>query len=220
MNKDNLTIAKENTWQGKLFYFFSRLILAPVIRLVWVKKVKGRENLPQSGPFIVAANHQSYFDFISLVCVSPFKLTFLTAEKFFASKFWRPIMEYTGQIKVERYSDESKDEASQLALKVLEHKRVLAIFPQGTRSRSGEIEKTYTGVARFALQAKVSVIPVGIKGAFEVMPPQAKKPKLKKIIEINIGKPMEFDGSKTPRQITNEIMAEIARLAGKEYKSE
>ncbi len=217
----DLIIAKENTLRGKVFYLFLKLLLAPIIKLIWIKKITGQENLPKSGPFIIAANHQSYFDFISLVCVLPHKLTFLAAEKFFVSKFWRPIMEYTGQIKLERYSGDSKDQASQLALEVLKHGKVLAIFPQGTRSRTGEIEKTYTGVAKFALQAKAPVIPIGIKRTFEVMPPQAKKPKFKKIIELHIGQPMEFDSPQTPevyRRITNEIMVEVARLAEKEYK--
>lgn len=218
-----LTIAKENTLRGKIFYLFLKLLISPIIRLIWIKKIIGQENLPKAGPFIIAANHQSYFDFISLVCVLPFKLTFLAAEKFFASKFWRPIMEYTGQIKLERYSGDSKDRATELALKVLECGKILAIFPQGTRSRSGEIEKIFTGVAKFALSAKVPVIPIGIKKTFEVMPPQAKKPKFKKIIELHIGRPMVFDSPQTPevyRRITNEIMVEVARLAEKKYQQE
>ncbi|MFH1225768.1 MAG: lysophospholipid acyltransferase family protein [bacterium] len=211
------TIAKENTLRGKIVYLFLKMIIAPIVRLVWVKKITGQENLPKTGPFIIAANHQGYFDFISLVCVLPDKLTFLAAEKFFASRFWRPIMEYTGQIKVERYSGDNKDKAAALALKVLECGKVLAIFPQGTRSRTGEIGQTYTGVAKFALEAGAPVVPIGIKGTFEVMPPSAKKPRTKKIIELHIGKPMEFDGPQTPevyRRITDEIMAEVARLAG------
>lgn len=225
--KNKLTIAKENTLKGKLFYFLVRCFIAPIVRLIWVKKVSGRKNLPKSGPYIIAVNHQSYFDFISLVCVLPLKLTFFAAEKFFSSRFWNPIMQYTGQIKVERYSDESKDQAISLALKVLENKKVFAIFPQGTRSRSGEIEKTYTGVAKLALKAKVPIIPIGIKGAFEIMPPQAKKPRLKKILEIEIGEPMDFsqyyDKGENPevcRQVTNKVMLAIAKLADLVYKEE
>lgn len=221
-----ISIAKENTFLGKIFRVILVLFLKPIIKLFWIKNVKGKKNLPSNGSFIIAANHQSYFDFISLVAVLPFHLTFLAAEKFYTSKFWKPIMEYTGQIKVEREA-EDKSEAVKKALMILKSGKVLAIFPQGTRSRNNKIEKTFTGVARLAIEAKVAVVPIGIKGAFEVMPPQAKKPKIKKIIEINIGLPMEFskyyNANKWPalyRNITNKIMSEIGKLAGKDYLGE
>ena len=112
------------------------------------------------------------------------------------------------------------------ATEILKKGKILALFPQGTRSRTGGIEKTFTGVARIALLARVSVVPVGIKGAFEVFPPDGKL-KWKKDIEINIGQPLDFskyyDLEKNPqlyRAITNEVMVEIARLAEKEYKEE
>lgn len=217
--------SKENTILGKIFYFSLKKMVLPMIKLIWIKRVEGLENLPQTGPYIVVANHQSYFDFISLVAVVPKRLTFLAAEKFYSSKFWRPIMEYTGQIKVER-DVEDKSQVLSHALDILSQKKVLALFPQGTRSRTDEIEKTYTGVAKLALAGKVPVVPVGIKGAFEVLPPEGKL-KFKKIIQIKIGQPMEFsrfyNSEATPelyRQITNEVMVEVAKLAEKQYLPE
>lgn len=222
----DLVISKEKTLRGKAFYFVVKKLTAPIIKLIWLKKVTGLENLPKSGPYIIAANHQSYFDFICLFSIVTGRVTFLAAEKFFTSKFWRPIVEYTGQIRVNRDEDDKK-QVFNLGVKVLENGNILGIFPQGTRSRSGEIEKTFTGVARFALTARVPVIPVGIKGAYEIMPPHAKRPKFRKKIEIIIGKPMYFskyyEAEKIPelyRRITNEIMVEIARLAEKKYKEE
>ncbi|KKR21149.1 MAG: Phospholipid/glycerol acyltransferase [Parcubacteria group bacterium GW2011_GWE2_39_37] len=157
--------------------------------------------------------------------VLPHRLYFLAAEKFFKSKFWRPIVEYTGQIRVDRDAEDKSQVITQ-ATEVLKSGQILALFPQGTRSRTGEIEKTFTGVARIALLARVPVVPVGIKGAFEVFPPEGKL-KWKKDIEINIGPPMDFnkyyDFEKNPqlyRAITNQVMVEISRLAEKEYKEE
>ncbi|MFA6393441.1 MAG: lysophospholipid acyltransferase family protein [Patescibacteria group bacterium] len=223
---DQFLIAKENTFRGKFLYRFLRIFVAPLIRLIWIKEVKGLSNLPKSGAYIIAANHQSYLDFLCLQAVLPVRLTFLAAEKFYSSGFWRPIVELTGQIRVERNADD-KTEVIAKALEVLNRGRVLAIFPQGTRSRSGQIEKTYTGVARFALGAGAPVIPVGIKGAYEVLPPWEKCPKLRKIIKINIGEPVNLsEYSKRPiepetyRKATNEAMKKIAELARLEYKEE
>lgn len=225
-NKFNFNIAKENTFKGKLFSIFLKIIIGPLIKLFWIKRVNGLNNLPTEKPFIIAANHQSYFDFISLYSILPFQPVFLAAEKFYSSKFWRPIMEYTGQIKVEREAAD-KSQVMDTALQVLKSGKVLGIFPQGTRSRSGKIEKTYTGVAKIAIKAGVSVVPIGIIGAYRIMPPQAKKPLFKKIIQIHIGEPIDLTkyydqehNSKTYREVTNKIVKEIANLSNKEYKSE
>lgn len=226
LNRKKVIIAKEKTFCGYLFRFFAFLVIEPLIRLIWVKKVVGKEKLPKNGAYILAENHQSYFDWLTLYSIMSRRISFLAAEKLFTSKFWRPFMEYTGQIKVEREA-EDKSVPFGLGLEILASGQLLGIFPQGTRSRSGKIEKTYTGVARLALEARVPVVPVGVKNAFEVMAPSAKKPKFKKIIEIYFGEPMDFsryyDMPKTKelyRQITNEIMTEVARLAGLKYVKE
>jgi 1-acyl-sn-glycerol-3-phosphate acyltransferase len=217
---------KNKSLTGRLIRFLIFFPVRSLVRLIWIKKINGLENLPKNQPLIIAANHQSYFDFISLISVLPFKVVFLAAEKFWSSNFWRPIVEATGQIKVERDSKD-KEKAMRLATGVLEKGGVLGIFPQGTRSRSGEIEKTYTGVAKIALASRAMVVPVGIRGAYRVFSPCMKRPKFKKIIEIHIGKPMDFTSfskqEKNPdlyRKLTNKIMTEIAELSNKKYKEE
>jgi len=220
------SIGLENTLRGRLFNAFLDTIVAGLIRLIWIKKVRGIENMPKAGPYIIAANHQSYLDFFCLQSNLPVKMTFLAAEKFFDAPFWGTLMRYTGQIRVDRNAADKSD-AINKGIEALKHGKILALFPQGTRSRSGKIEKTFTGVARFALAAKVPVVPIGIKGAFEVFPAQKDFPKLKKIIEINVGEPMDLSGyygkegnRELYREVTNKIMVEISRLSGKEYAPE
>lgn len=214
---------KADSIRGKVFQIFLKLIVCPLARLIWIRQVEGMENIPKSGALIVAANHQSYLDFICLVSVFPRRLTFLSAEKFYDSRFWRPVMEYTGQIKVERNSIDKADSIMK-ALQVLERSDVLAIFPQGTRSRTGEIGKFYPGAARFALQTGAPVLPVGIKGAYDAWPAHQSRPKFKKMIGINIGRPLHFSRSqnlenKNVGQAADYIMREIARLADKKIQS-
>ncbi len=135
-----------------------------------------------------------------------------------------PFVKFTGQIKVDRDS-KNKEESYDLAFSVLKQGKVLGIFPEGTRSGDGEIHKAFTGTAKFALTTKVPVVPVGIVGAYEVLPRQKKFPKIKKIIEIRIGEPMYFQNyygkekdETVLREITNKIMLKIAELSGKEYR--
>jgi len=227
VKKEKWSISKENTVRGKLVRAILKFLVYPVFNLIWLKKLTGKQNIPAKGPFILAANHQSYLDFILLCGVSSRHLRFLAAEKFYHSSFWRPIMEYTGQIRVDRHKKGNKEEVFQRGLEVLEKGEALAIFPQGTRSRNGKIEKTYTGVAKFALKAGVPVVPVGIKGAFTAWPPE-KKPKFKKIVSIHIGEPIKFNNyrkdqyqdPKILREVTNQIMLQISQLSGKSYEEE
>lgn len=228
MTRDShrLTVAKEHTCGGWVFNNICvKLIAAPVVRTLYVKGVAGLEDLP-AGRFIVAANHGSFLDFLSMVACTPRKLTFLAAEKFYSSLFWRPVMEYSGQIKVERAS-ENQASVVKAGLKVLKHGGVLCVFPEGTRSRDGRIGKTHTGVAMFALRAGVPVVPLGIRGAYEVLPPHAGWPRFRKIIELHYGKPMDLteygngsSNSNVLRGVTNRIMTEVGLLAGKEYLPE
>jgi 1-acyl-sn-glycerol-3-phosphate acyltransferase len=207
-----------------MFYWILKILFGPLARMIWIKKVEGEKNVPKKGACIIAANHSSYFDFISLISIYPRRIYFLAAEKFFKSKFWRPLVNLTSQIKVER-ENKDKGEVYDLAYLVLKKGKVLGIFPEGTRSSNGEIQKAFTGVAKFALTAKAPVIPVGIQGAYEVMTRFDKFPKFKKIIKIKIGEPMYFEeyygrenDEEILREITNRIMLKIAELAGKEYR--
>ena len=202
-----------------MIYWILKILFGWVIRLIWIKRVDGLENIPKKGAFIVASNHSSYFDFISLITILPRRIYFLAAEKFYKSNFWYPLVVGTGQIKVERESSD-KEEVYKKVFSVLNKGEVLGIFPEGTRSPNGKIGKTFTGIAKFALEVKVPVVPVGIIGAFEVMSRHDKRPKFKKNIEIKIGKPIyldEYYGKSNNdlilREITDKIMNEIKKLA-------
>lgn len=170
----------------------------------------------------MASNHESYFDFICFWAVSPHHVQYLAAEKFYGSKFWKPIMVATGQIKVER-ENKDKNKVHEQAHYILENKGVLGIFPEGTRSRSGKMGKAFTGVTKFALKAKVPIVPVGVIGTYDILPPHKKIPKLKQC-KIKIEKPIihheHFDKEPTKellRHLTDELMWQIGRMAGKEY---
>ena len=210
----------KETLAVKIFYSITKFLGSPFVKLIWVREVKGSENLPKKGAFIVASNHSSYFDFISLISVFPRKIYFLAAEKFFKGKIWGLLVRLTGQIKVERESGEKKEVYS-LALSVLRQGKILGIFPEGTRSPDGKINRYFTGVAKFALSAKVPVVPVGIIGAYKVLPRQNKFPKFKKVIEIKIGKQMDFSeyynreqNEELFKEITDKIMENVAELYG------
>ncbi|MBU2545288.1 1-acyl-sn-glycerol-3-phosphate acyltransferase, partial [Patescibacteria group bacterium] len=107
----------------------------------------------------------------------------------------------------------------------LDQGRVIGIFPEGTRSANGEIQKPFTGVAKFALNAKVPVIPVGIIGTYDIMSRHDKRPKFRGAkARIKIGKPIYFSEyaniqptNEDYKKITDKIMLQVAELAEKKY---
>lgn len=216
---------KSHSTLTKYTYALTRLILGPIIRFIWIKSHSNIHNIRnhKTGG-IVAANHQSFFDFLCLVAVSSKNIHFLSAEKFFKHKVWRILMLITGQIKVERESSD-KSEVHRAVKMHLDKKNLIGIFPEGTRSKSStEMLKGFTGVARYALEHKVPVIPVGIKGVHEIHNKDSKKVLFKKNVEIVVGEPMVLmypDGEHLNKDVlenaTREIMKEIAQLSGKKY---
>jgi len=152
----------------------------------------------------------------------------LAAEKFYDSKFWKPIMLLTKQIKVERHSKDKSSVVKKVGEYLAEGKAI-GVFPEGTRSRTGQIQKPYVGVSRFAINESALVIPIGIYGAFEILPPQRRFPKFTKCT-INIGEPInpkEYLSQFSDKNgvthlsveeiLTHHIMSRIAELAGKKY---
>ncbi len=214
----------KETRSVKYGYSIIKKTLGSLVNRVWIDKVEGLENIPKEGPVIIASNHQSYFDFICFTATSPRKVHYLAAEKFYKSRVWRPVMNLTGQIKVDREAH-NKSETIGKVYSALRQGRMIGIFPEGTRSADGEIQKPFTGVAKFALNAKVPVIPVGIVGTYDIMSRHDKRPKFRGAkAKIKIGKPIYFSEYENKeltnddyRKVTDKIMSEVASLAEKKY---
>jgi len=206
-----------------MFYLFSKIFIFPIIRLIWVKDVQGIKNIPNKNGAIVASNHESYFDFICFSAVCPRRIYYLAGEVFFKKWWWRFLMVLTGQIRIDR-DKKDKSFALRKILSVLKNKKIIGIFPEGTRSSDGKLQRAYLGVAKIALMAKVPVIPVGIMGTFEIMSRHDKIPNFKKCT-IKIGAPINLEdyyGKDIDKKMLNIIthgmvMKNIAKLTEESY---
>ena len=187
-----------------------------------IKDIKGLNNIPKKGAFIVAANHESYLDPILIPSIFDKyfkrKVHFLAKKELFEGIVGNIFESATGGILLDR--EKRGKTGLKNALNALKEGKIIGIFPEGTRSLTGKIQSGKTGVARLALWARVSVVPIGINGTFELMPKGRIIPKLKKNVSFKIGKPLHFNKyykrkttKKLLREITNKIMEEIARLS-------
>ena len=205
-------------------YWTLRKIGGPFVRALLVKKVTGLHHIPKKGPAVIAFNHQSYFDFFCFLAVTPRNVHFLVAEKFFASRLWRPLMKMTGQIHVDRNAKD-KQPVHNAVHDNLRKGRIIGIFPEGTRAKSAqETEKAFTGAAKYAMESHAPIIPIGIKGTYDIMSRHGTKPHVRKIAEMHIGKPIHLEeyhtkkaGPEAHEEITHRLMLTISRLSEKSY---
>ncbi len=211
------------------YWFLKRVVLGPVLRLVFRPYVIGLENVPETGGAIFASNHLSFSDSIFLPLVVPRRITFLAKADYFTGRglkgkstawFFRAVR----QLPVDRTGGSASEGALRTGLKVLRRGDCLGIYPEGTRSPDGRLYRGKTGVARMALEADVPVLPVAMIDTEKIQPPGRRMPKLGFRVGIKIGPALSFaryegmeDDRFVLRSITDEIMYELMDLSGQEY---
>jgi 1-acyl-sn-glycerol-3-phosphate acyltransferase len=187
---------------------FLTLIARPLVQFMTGMDVRHRERLPKVGPAIVAANHNSHMDAFMLLCLFPArqlqKVRPVAAADYFLANpaiswFSRRII---GIAPISRSVARGADVLAP-AREALERGEIIIVFPEGTRSRDGEMAPLKAGVARLSEAfPDVPVIPVWIEGAGRVLPKGAKTPVPMNCTAL-VGEAMRWSGSKP------EFMAEL-----------
>ncbi len=175
--------------------WLSRFLVGWWIDSALIKEIKGLDNFPPDRNFIFAQNHLSYMDlFIDGYICSPRRFTYIgQVDKLTGIKgFLRDLLyDYAEVIRINRNDKNSKKKAVDKAIAMLKQGYTLIIYPEGTRSRDGKLHNFKPGAAKIHLESGIPILPVGVKGTYELMPP-GKGLQIKKIVSINIGKPLDF----------------------------
>ncbi len=215
-----------------MFYWFLKLVVVgPLARLAFHPWVEGIENVPKSGPAILASNHLSLTDSVFLPLTVDRKITFLAKSDYFTGRglkgwFTAAFFRGIGQLPLDRSGGPTADPALRASLSVLAAGELVGIYPEGTRSPDGRLYRGRTGVARLALEGKAPVIPVAMVDTDKVVPPGRLRPRMARP-GVRIGKPLDFsryegmEGDRLVlRSITDEIMYTLVALSGQEYVDE
>lgn len=204
-----------------------KVVLGPVLRLLFKIRVEGIENVPGTGPVILASNHLSFSDSIFLPLVLKRRVTFVAKAEYFERRRTAWFFRAMGQIPVKRGGGPAAARALEAAKEILDAGGVFAIYPEGTRSPDGRLYKGRTGVARLALDANAPVVAVAMIGTREAQPIGQRKPNFFSPITIKFSPPMSFqrylakrDDALTLRNITDEVMFELAHFSGQHYVNE
>lgn len=204
------------------------IVLGPFLKGVFRPWISGAENVPKTGPVILASNHLSFVDSIFLPLMLERPVVFLAKSEYFTGKgikgwLTRLFFKGTGQLPIDRSGGKASEASLNTGLGVLDRGEVLGIYPEGTRSPDAKLYRGRTGIARMVLEAGVPVVPVAMIDTEKVMPIGQKMPNIRRV-GIIVGKPLDFsrfaglEGDRfILRAVTDEIMYELAGLSGQEY---
>jgi len=211
-----------------LYWFLKWVALGPWLKLVFRPHVEGAENVPASGPAILASNHLSYTDWMFMPLTLPRRVTFVAKAEYFTTpgiKGWlqKKFFSGAGQVPIDRSGANAAEGALSSARRILEQGDLFGIYPEGTRSHDGRLYRGKTGVARLALETHAPVIPVAVLGTDVVAPPGKKFGTITRPV-VRFGRPLDFsryEGMENDRYIlraiTDESMYEIMELSDQEY---
>ncbi|ATO13573.1 1-acyl-sn-glycerol-3-phosphate acyltransferase [Micromonospora sp. WMMA2032] len=205
-----------------------RATLGPVLRAAVRLRVEGVENIPLSGPILLASNHLSVTDSTFLPLAVPRPVTFMAKAEYFTGRtvlgrLTARFMTAGGQVPVDRDDRRAAVASLETCLRVLTDGGVFCIYPEGTRSPDGRLHRGRTGVAWLALSSGAPVVPVAMSGTDRVLPPGRTLPRPARV-RVAFGKPVDLrvlggdPGDARSRRIaTDAVMAAVAELSGQEY---
>lgn len=208
-----------------MLYRIMRRIVRTLVIVCCRPVIEGVENLPATGPVIVAGNHLSFVDSVLIPAMAPRRLTFLAKAEYFEGSglgglLNRWFFTSMGHVPMPRTSRRASLESLDLALELLRKDGAFGIYPEGSRSPDGRLYRARTGVAYLALASGAPVVPVGLIGTAELMPIGARLPRLRRFT-LRFGAPLDFSehrgqerSARLRRQVAEEVIEAIGALSG------
>lgn len=184
--------------QRTLLWRFLQHLCWLAFRLFFDYRALGAKHLPKTGGVLLVSNHQSYLDPILLAMPLTRPLSFLAKSELFENRYFGWLIRSLNAFPVKQGRGDSG--AIKETLRRLKEGHVLNIYPEGTRSETGEIERIERGAAMVVRRAGVPIVPAAIDGSFAAWPRTRKLPRPHPI-HVLFGPPLHIEGL-TDEQIT------------------
>ncbi|AFM40807.1 1-acyl-sn-glycerol-3-phosphate acyltransferase [Desulfosporosinus acidiphilus SJ4] len=156
--------------------------------------VQGVENMPLEGPVILAINHVSMWDPVVAASSIPRPVRFMAKEELFSFPLLGWLFNKLGAFPVKRGQGDMN--AIRQSLAILKEGQVLGMFPEGTRSKTGEIQKGMPGMVLLMEKSKASIVPIKVNGTQHMFKGWGN-------LSVVIGKPLTTEMLKAPAGIDN-----------------
>jgi 1-acyl-sn-glycerol-3-phosphate acyltransferase len=193
-------------------YPLVRVIVSLPALLIYRVRAIGVENVPKTGPLLLAPNHFSQMDHFFIGLYLRRQIRFMAKSQMFGPPVLTYIYKHGGVFPVRRgHHDE---EAFKTAFAILDQGGMLLVYAEGGRSRSGELGEVKPGIGRIALESGVPVVPVAIHGSAKVR--RWKRFRFPKVT-VQFGEPLSFPREDAPsrgRQLeaATEVFGRVRRM--------
>ncbi|ANB59286.1 lysophospholipid acyltransferase family protein [Anoxybacteroides amylolyticum] len=186
------------------FYAFAKGVVSGVLKPLYRIEVIGTEHFPDEGGVLLCANHISNLDPPVVGITAPRPIHFMAKEELFRVPILKTLLPPLHAFPVKRGM--SDRQALRTGLDVLKEGHVLGIFPEGTRSKDGKLQKGLAGVGFFALKTDAAVVPCAIIGPYRPL----------RKLKVVYGKPIDMGALRerkaSPEEATEYIMRHIQTL--------
>lgn len=198
-------------------YGICHYIILQFYHMFFRGEVRGQENLPRRGAFLIASNHASHLDPPSVGAQLPMQMAFFARKTLWKPGFATWWLDGVGTIPVDR--DGGADvTAIKRVLQALKQQRPVILFPEGTRSPDGKLQAPKPGVGLIACRTQVPVVPTRVFGSFTAFGRDGKL-RLGTPVNIVFGKPLQpseydnpADGKERYQRASERIMSAIAKV--------
>jgi 1-acyl-sn-glycerol-3-phosphate acyltransferase len=180
-------------------------------------EVRGRANVPASGPFVVTPVHRSNLDFLLVSTIRPQRMRYMGKASIWKYPRLGRFFSMLGAFPVHRGTADR--ESLRTCLRIIENGEPLVMFPEGTRREGPVVEDLFDGPAFVAARTGAPLLPIGIGGSSEAMPLGARFVRPHKVVLV-IGPPIvppPGDGTgrvkrRVVRELTEQLEVELQQL--------
>ena len=174
----------------KVIYRFVIFVFLLFFKIFYHFKISGKKNF-KHGKAIIAVNHVSFLDPPAIAAACDEEVHFLAKESLFKHAIFAFFLRLLNSHPLS--SKPSDITTFREVEKILKENKKIVLFPEGTRSYSGKINKIMPGIGFIAYRSKCRIIPAYIDGVYDVWPRNKKFPKLKGKIKCVFGEPIEVE---------------------------
>ncbi|MBT2733286.1 1-acyl-sn-glycerol-3-phosphate acyltransferase [Neobacillus sp. B4I6] len=186
------------------FYAFARSVIYGVFKPWYRIEAIGREDFPKEGGVLLCSNHIHNFDPMVVGIMAPRPIHYMAKEEIFSVPVLGNIVRKCNAFPVKRGFNDR--EALRTGLKILKDGHVFGLFPEGTRSKNGELGKGLSGAGFFALRSTAAVVPCAIIGPYRSF----------RKLKVVYGQPIDLEEMRKEKasaeQVTELIMSKIEKL--------
>ena len=193
-----------------LLYRITWVLLFFLNKSYWRLTIRGKENVPTTGPFVLAPVHRSFIDFALTSSITRRRMRYMGKDSLWNVALLGKLCSALGAYPVHRGGADR--EALKRTIEVLQGGEPVVIFPEGTRQFGPKVRDLFEGAAYVASKVGVPIVPVGIGGSERALRKGQKIPRPVKVTVV-VGEPIPpptpSEGGRTPRRAVHELTLQL-----------